>query len=68
MSPIRKVRGLFPSSLILALSGPVGAEAQLPKTSRIPEPESETLRMASDNLRISSLHPQNVVFAGRRKR
>jgi hypothetical protein len=35
MSLIRRVRGLFFSSLILALSGLLGAEAQLPKVSLI---------------------------------
>jgi hypothetical protein len=32
------------------------------------EPESETLRTASGNLRISSLYPENVVFLARKKR
>ncbi len=31
------------------------------------EPESETLRTVSGNLRISSLYPQNVVFVARQK-
>jgi|CZKJ01.1.fsa_nt_gi hypothetical protein len=31
------------------------------------EPESETLRSASGNLRISSFYPQNVVFAARKQ-
>jgi len=31
------------------------------------EPESETLRTASGNLRISSFYPQNVVFAARKQ-